>query len=172
MSYWESNLLSSRYQEKTSYETWNEKKPKVKYFWVFGSKCFILNDRENLGKFDAKSDEGIFLGNSLNSQAYRVFNKRTKTVMESINLVIDDAILEKIIEESMLQILRRMMMMVICLKIVMLKSNHWKRKLLLSHQEEKQGHPKCHQVCSLYQKCNLQYPVMMSPLRQRNHCQE
>ena len=43
--------------KKTSYEIWKEKKPKVKYFWVFGSKCFILNDRENLGKFDAKSDE-------------------------------------------------------------------------------------------------------------------
>ena len=47
---------------------------------------------ENLGKFDAKSDEGIFLGYSTTSQAYRVFNKRTKTVMESINVVIDDAI--------------------------------------------------------------------------------
>ena len=86
--------------KKTSYEIWNEKKPKVKYFWVFGSKCFILNDRENLGKFDAKSDEGIFLGYSVNSQAYRVYNKRTKTIMESINVVIDDAIPEKSIEES------------------------------------------------------------------------
>ena len=46
--------------KKTSYEIWKEKKPKVKYFRVFGSKCYILNDRENLGKFDAKSDEGIF----------------------------------------------------------------------------------------------------------------
>ena len=86
--------------KKTSYEIWNEKKPKVKYFWVFGSKCFILNDRENLGKFDAKSDEGIFLGYSVNSQAYRVYNKRTKTVMELINVVIDDAISEKNVEES------------------------------------------------------------------------
>ena len=78
--------------KKTSYEIWNEKKPKVKYFWVFGSKCFILNDRENLGKFDAKSDEGIFLGYFMNSQTYRVYNKRTKMIMESINMVIDDAI--------------------------------------------------------------------------------
>ena len=43
--------------KKTSYEIWKEKKPKVKYFRVFGSKCFILNGRENLGKFDAKSKE-------------------------------------------------------------------------------------------------------------------
>ena len=45
--------------KKTLYEIWREKKPKVKYFRVFGSKCYILNDRENLGKFDAKSDKGI-----------------------------------------------------------------------------------------------------------------
>ena len=59
---------------------------------MFGSKSYILNDRENLGKFDAKSDEGIFPRYSTTSRAYRVFNKRTKTVMESINVKIDDAI--------------------------------------------------------------------------------
>ena len=59
---------------------------------MFGNKCYILNDRENLGKFDAKSDEGIFLGYSTTSRAYRVFNKRTKIVMESINVKIDDDI--------------------------------------------------------------------------------
>ena len=64
----------------------------MKYFQVFGSKCYILNDRENLGKFVAKSDEDIFLGYSTTSRAYKVFNKRTKTVMESINVEIDDAI--------------------------------------------------------------------------------
>ena len=78
--------------KKTTYEIWNGKKPKVKYFRVFGSKCYILNDRENLGKFDAKSDECIFLGYSTTSRAYRVFNKRTKIVMESINVKIDDAL--------------------------------------------------------------------------------
>ena len=68
------------------------KKPRVKYFRVFGSKCYILNDRENLGKFDARSDEGMFLGYSTTSRAYRVFNKRTKTMIESINVKIDDAL--------------------------------------------------------------------------------
>ena len=53
--------------KKTSYEIWKEKKPKVKYFRVFGSKCFIFNDRENLEKFDANSDEAIFLGYSVNN---------------------------------------------------------------------------------------------------------
>jgi hypothetical protein len=67
----------------------------VKYFRTFGSKCYILRDRENLKKFDPKSDEGIFLGYSSNSRAYRVFNKRTETVMESINVVIDDEEVER-----------------------------------------------------------------------------
>ena len=78
--------------KKTTYEIWNGKKPKVKYFRVFESKCYILNYQEKIGKFNAKSDEGIFLGYSTTSQAYRVFNKRNKTVMESINVEIDDVI--------------------------------------------------------------------------------
>ena len=53
--------------KKTSYKIWKANKPKVKYFQVFGSKCFIFNDRENLEKFDANSDEGIFLGYSINN---------------------------------------------------------------------------------------------------------
>ena len=76
--------------ERDTYEIWNGKKPKVKYFRVFGRNCYILNDWENLGKFDAKSDESIFLGYSTTSRAYEVFNRRTKIVMESINEVIDD----------------------------------------------------------------------------------
>jgi len=40
-------------------------------------KCFALNNgKDNLGKFDAKSDEGIFLGYDLNGHAYRIYNKR------------------------------------------------------------------------------------------------
>ena len=72
----------------------------MKYFRIFGSKCYILNDRENLGKFDAKSDKGIFLGYSTNSRAYRVYNRHTKMVMESINVVIDDTISEKDIDDD------------------------------------------------------------------------
>jgi hypothetical protein len=77
---------------RTPYQIWRGKKPTIKYFWTFDSICYILRDRENLGKFDPKSDEGIFLGYSANSHAYRVYNTRTKTMMESINVVIDDEI--------------------------------------------------------------------------------
>ena len=87
--------------KKTTYEIWNGKKEEVKYFRVFRSRCYILNDRENLGKFDAKGDEGIFLGYSTISRAYKVFNKRTKTVMESISVEIDDAITKvKVVDDG------------------------------------------------------------------------
>ena len=72
---------------KTPYELWNNKKPNVSYFKVFGCKCFILNEKDNLGKFDAKSDEGIFLGYSWISKAFHIFNKRTLIIEESIHVV-------------------------------------------------------------------------------------
>ncbi|XP_040370261.1 uncharacterized protein LOC112183342 isoform X2 [Rosa chinensis] len=75
---------------KTPYELWKGKKPNVSHLRVFGSPCYIYRDREYLGKFDARSDKGIFLGYSLDSRAYRVYNKRTMSVMESYNVSIDD----------------------------------------------------------------------------------
>ncbi|KAJ9552638.1 hypothetical protein OSB04_016683 [Centaurea solstitialis] len=53
------------------------------------SKCFVMNDREDRHKLQAKSDEAIFIGYSKNSIAYRVYNKRTKMVMESSNVKFD-----------------------------------------------------------------------------------
>ncbi|XP_075659119.1 uncharacterized protein LOC142628998 [Castanea sativa] len=49
-------------------------------------------DRENVGKFDSRSDEGIFLGYSSTSKVYWVYNMRTKKVMEIVNVVIDEAL--------------------------------------------------------------------------------
>ena len=55
-----------------------------------------------MGKFDSRSDEGIFLGYSSTSKAYRVYKKRTMKVIETVNIVIDessDSSSEKGIEE-------------------------------------------------------------------------
>jgi len=54
---------------KTPYELWFGITPTMRYFRVFGSKCYIKRD-EDLRKFDARSDEGIFLGYSTQSKAY------------------------------------------------------------------------------------------------------
>ncbi|TYK23187.1 gag-pol polyprotein [Cucumis melo var. makuwa] len=73
----------------TFYELWKERKPNVKYFHVFGSTCYILADREYHQKWDARSEQGIFLG-TLRIAGYRVFNNRSGSVMETINVVIND----------------------------------------------------------------------------------
>ena len=72
---------------KTSYELWNNRKPKISYLRVFGCKCFILNTKDNLEKFDFKADERIFLCYSTSSKAYSVFNKRTLVVEESMYVI-------------------------------------------------------------------------------------
>ena len=52
--------------KKTPYELLNWRKPNMSHLKVFGCKCYVLNNgKESLGKFDAKSDKGIFLGYSL-----------------------------------------------------------------------------------------------------------
>ena len=66
------------------------KKPTVKYFHVFGAKCFTLKDDEQLGKFESKAHEGIFLGYSLESKGYRVYVIDHKKVIESMNVTFDD----------------------------------------------------------------------------------
>ena len=72
--------------KKTPYELWTGRKPNISYFHTFGCKCFILNNgKDDLGKFDPKSDKAIFLGYSSSSKVYRVYNVRTSVVEESIH---------------------------------------------------------------------------------------
>ncbi|GJT98156.1 retrovirus-related pol polyprotein from transposon TNT 1-94 [Tanacetum coccineum] len=75
---------------KTPYELLRGRKPTLDYFRVFGSKCFILNTKDYLTKFDPKSYEGIFLGYSQNSKAYIILNKHTRKVEESLNVTFDE----------------------------------------------------------------------------------
>lgn len=74
----------------TPNEIWRGKTPNLSHLHIFGCICYILNDRENLGKFDSRCDEGIFLGYSTHSMAFRVYNKTTKMVTDAVNVVFDD----------------------------------------------------------------------------------
>ena len=56
---------------------------------MFGCKCYILKDYRN-GKFNAKSDEGIFLGYSTRSKAYKCLNTNTNKIVESKNVNFDE----------------------------------------------------------------------------------
>ena len=61
------------------------------YLREFGCKCFVLNNgNDDCGKFDPRSDEGVFIGYSSSSKAYRIFNKRTQCIEESIYVVFDE----------------------------------------------------------------------------------
>ncbi|GJW43616.1 retrovirus-related pol polyprotein from transposon TNT 1-94 [Tanacetum coccineum] len=75
---------------KTPYELLRGRKPTLDYFRVFGSKCFILNTKDYLTKFDLKSYEGVFLGYSQNSKAPIILNKHTRKVEESLNVTFDE----------------------------------------------------------------------------------
>ncbi|KAJ9544914.1 hypothetical protein OSB04_024621 [Centaurea solstitialis] len=78
-------MKDQRFPLRTSRETSNTR-VELFMFRVFGCKCYVLNDWDDLGKFEPKSDESIFIGYSHNSKAYRVFNKRTRTILESSNV--------------------------------------------------------------------------------------
>nr|GEZ30462.1 putative ribonuclease H-like domain-containing protein [Tanacetum cinerariifolium] len=76
--------------EKTPYHIINDRKPSVKFFYIFGSLCYIVRDGENLDKIKEKCDACIFVGYSTQSRAYKVFNKRTRVIMESIHVNFDE----------------------------------------------------------------------------------
>ena len=79
---------------------YHSRKPNVAYFKIFGCKCFVLNTKDNLGKFDAKAYEAIFVGYSSTSKAYRVFNKSSHTIEESIHVKFEESniVVENVIE--------------------------------------------------------------------------
>ena len=75
---------------KTPYEILTGNKPNLKYFRVFGCKCFILKKGVRLSKFEARAHEGIFVGYATNSHAYRVLNKSTGLIEETCNVEFDE----------------------------------------------------------------------------------
>ncbi|GJV81363.1 putative ribonuclease H-like domain-containing protein [Tanacetum coccineum] len=75
---------------KTSYDLIRSRKPNVQYFHVFGSLCYPTNDRDDLGKMKPKADIGIFVGYSESSRGFRIYNRRTKKIMETIHVKFDE----------------------------------------------------------------------------------
>ena len=76
--------------KKTAYEPLTGNKPKVHYFRVFGSKCFILNKKSKSSIFAPKVDEGFMLGYGSNAHAYRVFNKTSGWVEIAKDVTFDE----------------------------------------------------------------------------------
>jgi len=76
------------------------RKSNVSYFRVFGCKCFVLNTKDNLDKFDAKSYEVIFVGYSHTRKAYRIFNRSTLIIEKFIHVKFEEsnALVKNIVE--------------------------------------------------------------------------
>ncbi|KAJ9562008.1 hypothetical protein OSB04_007168 [Centaurea solstitialis] len=80
------SLVVKRF-EKTPYQLLYNKRPNINFFHVFGCKCYVLNDREPVGKFDPKGDFAIFIGYAWDTVAYIVYVPRTKLVVVSTNVI-------------------------------------------------------------------------------------
>nr|GEY07090.1 retrovirus-related Pol polyprotein from transposon TNT 1-94 [Tanacetum cinerariifolium] len=83
------SIIHKRF-DKTSYELINKRKPNIKLFHVFGCRFYLLNDYDNVGKLKAKEDIRVFVGYSKDSTAFRVYNKRTRKIHESVNVKFDE----------------------------------------------------------------------------------
>nr|GFC97780.1 integrase, catalytic region, zinc finger, CCHC-type, peptidase aspartic, catalytic [Tanacetum cinerariifolium] len=65
-------------------------KPDISFLHVFGALCYPKNDRKDIGKLGAKGDIGFFIGYSADSCAYKIYNRQTKKIMETMNVSFDE----------------------------------------------------------------------------------
>ncbi|GKA99044.1 retrovirus-related pol polyprotein from transposon TNT 1-94 [Tanacetum coccineum] len=85
------SIVHTRYN-KTPYELIHGRKPNVQYFHVFGSLCYPTNNHDDLGKMKPKADIGIFIGYSESLRGFRIYNRQTKKIMETIHVKFDELI--------------------------------------------------------------------------------
>ncbi|GJX29277.1 retrovirus-related pol polyprotein from transposon TNT 1-94 [Tanacetum coccineum] len=82
-------MIRSRHG-KTPYELLHNKPPNLSYLHVFGALCYPTNDSENLGKLQPKADIGIFIGYAPTKKAFRIYNRRTRRIIETIHVDFDE----------------------------------------------------------------------------------
>nr|GEW58571.1 hypothetical protein [Tanacetum cinerariifolium] len=83
------SLIRLRYN-KTPYELTQDKKPDLSFFYVFGALCYPTNDNDDLSKLDAKADIDIFIGYAPVKKAFKIYNKRTQKIIETIHVTFDE----------------------------------------------------------------------------------
>nr|GEY83529.1 hypothetical protein [Tanacetum cinerariifolium] len=75
---------------KTLYELLHSKLPDLSFFYVFGALCYPTNNSENLGKLQPKADIRIFIGYALTKKAFRIYNRQTRRIVETIHVDFDE----------------------------------------------------------------------------------
>ncbi|GKD72722.1 retrovirus-related pol polyprotein from transposon TNT 1-94, partial [Tanacetum coccineum] len=84
--YTQNRTLIYTCHNKTSYDLVHDKKSDLSFFQVFGALCYPTNDSEDLGKLQPTADIGIFVGYAPSKKGYRIYNKRTRRIMETIHV--------------------------------------------------------------------------------------
>nr|GFC18965.1 hypothetical protein [Tanacetum cinerariifolium] len=77
-------------QGKTPYELLHSKLPDLSFFHVFGALCYLTNDSENLGKLQPKADIEIFISYAPTKKDFRIYNRRTRRIVETIHVDFDE----------------------------------------------------------------------------------
>nr|GEU31517.1 retrovirus-related Pol polyprotein from transposon TNT 1-94 [Tanacetum cinerariifolium] len=88
--YTQNRSLIRTCHNKTAYELVHEKKPDLTFLRVFNALCYPTNDSEDLGKLQLTADIGIFVGYAPRRKSYRIYNKRTRRIMETIHVQFDE----------------------------------------------------------------------------------
>ncbi|GJX99077.1 retrovirus-related pol polyprotein from transposon TNT 1-94 [Tanacetum coccineum] len=88
--YTQNRSLIHTLHNKTPYKLVHNKKPDLSFLRIFGALCYPTNDNEDLGKLKAKADIGFFVGYAPNRKGYRIYNKRTRQIMETIHVTFDE----------------------------------------------------------------------------------
>nr|GEZ56502.1 retrovirus-related Pol polyprotein from transposon TNT 1-94 [Tanacetum cinerariifolium] len=92
IAYYTQNIsIIVKRHNKTPFERFRERIHDINYFHVFECLVFIHNHKDHLGKFNAKADDGYFLGYSFVSKAFRVFNTRRQQVEETYHVTFDES---------------------------------------------------------------------------------
>ncbi|GKC31186.1 ribonuclease H-like domain-containing protein [Tanacetum coccineum] len=84
--YVQNRMLVIKPHNKTPYELFLGRNHALNFMRPFGCPVTILNTLHHLGKFDGNSDDGLFVGYSINSKAFRVFNTRTRFIEENLHI--------------------------------------------------------------------------------------
>nr|GEV44946.1 reverse transcriptase domain-containing protein [Tanacetum cinerariifolium] len=87
--YTQNHSIILLYHDKTPYDLLHDKLPDLSFFHVFCALCYLTNDSENLGKLQMKADFGVFIAYVPKKNAFRIYNRRTKLIIETIHVDFD-----------------------------------------------------------------------------------
>ncbi|GJU37515.1 retrovirus-related pol polyprotein from transposon TNT 1-94 [Tanacetum coccineum] len=88
--YTQNRSLIHTIHNKTPYELVHDKKSDLSFLRIFGALCYPTNGSKDLGKMKAKADIRFFVGYAPNRKGYKIYNKRTRQIMETIHVTFNE----------------------------------------------------------------------------------